>query len=90
MNYTKNPNLSKEAQDAFSITFNALKHKAEREKRIPEELLFFVVTNCPDIEEELCTAGLQEYAFTDAEGFRVYRHKVDAEALREALGWNKQ
>lgn len=86
---TNGKGLSKDAKAAFETTFRTLTEKAIREKRIPDELLFVVQTNAPELDEELTAAGLQEYAFTDAKGVRVYRHKVDKEALKEALGWNR-
>lgn len=89
--YIRNNKLSREAQACFELTFQILKEKAEREKAIPEELLFCTAQEgFDDANDELTAAGLQEYAFTDAHGNVVYRHKVDKELLREALGWDKQ
>lgn len=86
---TNGKQLSKDARASFELTFRMLAAKAIREKRIPDEILFTVETDYPELSEELEAAGLQEHAFTDDYGVEVYRHRVDKEALKEALGWTK-
>lgn len=85
-NYTDRFELSNEAQQAAAQITKGLMDKARRERRIPAKYQFWQKTNAPEIVEELTAAGFMTYKFDD-NGVAIYEHEVDAESLRQALGW---
>lgn len=87
MAYADKFELSADARKAANMIVRGLMEKAERERKIPETYVFWSKTDDPAINQELLNAGFMAYEFTEEE--EVYSHRVDAEALREALGWTK-
>lgn len=86
--YSTKWDLSADALRATCPIVQGLFEKAKREGRIPDTYLFWTQTNAPEITEELVNAGFMKFEFTE-KGRAVYSHEVDADLLRETLGWNK-
>ena len=87
MAYVDKWELSKAAKDCAARTIDGLLEKARRERRIPDRYMFFMFHDGMDDEvNELIDAGFMAYEFMD-KGQRIFSHQVDAESLRQALGW---